>query len=542
MCLINGTHFFSLFFVFFFLVYVAQIDEIYVPPDQPETLQPAQSIRHETKIKANDIYLLQNERTIEQPNFSSNKNLENRNDRSNYEFTKMIANGILAAEALEKSVANNKSLYNIGGIGGGGVSNGVSVSGASSSAAQPIHPHPHSHPHNHNHLFPGAFRSNVTRPVNNEPIEPLPLWLTPPRTIPNRPFRFENRAEIPPNRIPQRERNHSIPYILPNHPPPQPPLPINNNRFKNTYNGPMIKLVNERQKVTKISMPPTIRRDYIANVKPIPQFPVQDQPWSLQKHIVAMRGGPAALPPPPPPSHHLPKQKFNAPIKISKKEFSMPAKNLGFQPDSVVVESGFTPIMRRTHTTENSDADDDTDTTVKQQHQESHEADDYPEQTQRRSDRTDLTDENTESEENPELLIKTFEPMFIPSPLDSTSSVSTVKTPNKRLTGDLQYMEVEDGEDKMGMAGERHAYYLPPDDGGNGGKVKSTKLYPAGVVITYDGRTVLDKSLLDSEPYFPTPKRSSSTEQLLHGPAFGPFHGESPLKPELMKPSNVHSQ
>lgn len=505
----------------------AQLDEIYVPPDQPETLQPSQSIRHETKVKANDIYLLQNERTVEQSSFNGNNNLENRNDRSNYEFTKMIANGILAAEALEKSVANNKSLLN------NIVSThpGDPVNGGSVNTAQPI-----LHAQHHDRPFPNGFHPNATRSIGNDPI--IPQWLTPPRTIPaDRPFRYENRGETPPIRsVPQRERNHPVPYILPNHPQPQLPPIINNsnNRFKNIYNGPIIKLNHERQKVTKISMPP-IRRDYVANVKPIPQFPVQNQPWSLQKHIVAMRGGPAALPPP---SHYLPKQKFSGPIKISKKEFASPAQNVGFQPDSVVVESGFTPIMRRAHTSRNSprdddDEDDDTEASVKRHHSESSEEDDYPEQTQRRSDRTDLTEDNTESEENSELLIKTFEPMFIPSPLDSTSSVSTAKTPNKRLTE-------EDGDDKMPMAGERMAYYLPPDDNN---KVKSTKLYPAGVVVTYDGRTVLDKSLLDSEPYFPTPKRSSSTEQLLHGPAFGPFHGEiPPLSPELMKPNVVRSQ
>lgn len=517
-----------------------------MPPDQPETLQPAQSIRHETKVKANDLYLLQNERTIEQPNFNSNNNLENRNDRSNYEFTKMIANGILAAEALEKSIANNKSLLN-----NIGSPNPIDPALNVVQPIQPIH-----HTQHYDRPFPNGFHPNATRPIGNEPI--IPLWLTPPRTIPaDRPFRYENRGEMPPppppprSPPPQRERNHSVPYILPNHPQPQIPPIINNsnnnNRFKNIYNGPIIKFNHDRQKVTKISMPP-IRRDYIANVKPIPQFPVQNQPWSLQKHIVAMRGGPAALPPP---SHYMPKQKFSGPIKISKKEFAMPAKNVGFQPDSVVVESGFTPIMRRTHTHENSDSDeDDTDAPVKRHHAESSEMDDYPEQTQRRSDQTDLTEDNTESEENSELLIKTLEPMFIPSPLDSTSAVSTVKTPNKRLTEDLQYMEVEDGDDKMPMANsERHAYYLPPDNDNGGGEnnrnklVKTTKLYPAGVVVTYDGRTVLDKSLLDSEPYFPTPKRSSSTEQLLHGPAFGPFHGEiPPLSPELMKPNVVRSQ
>lgn len=442
-------------------------------PDQPESLLPSQSIRHETKIKPNDIYLLQNERTVDQaesPQFQGNNNLENRNDRTNSEFTKMIANGILAAEALEKSIINNKTA-------GGGVGNSISI--------------------NTHH---------------GEPIEPLPMFLTPPKTIADRPFRYEAR-------IPLREKDHSIQYILPNHA---------SNRFKN-LNGPMTKLGNERQKVTKISMPP-IRRDYITNVKPIPQFPVQNQPWSLQKHFVALRGSP--------PPYFVKQQKFSGPIKISKKEFALPAKNVGFQPDSVVVEGGFTPIMRRQSSNGNEK------NRPKHHHESAEEYEDYPEQSQRRSDQTDLIEENTESE-NSELLIKTFEPMFIPSPLDSTS-MSAMKTPSKRLSGDLQFMEVEDGEDKMALAGERHAYYLPPAPPDNAtNKAKTTKLYPAGTVVTYDGRAVVDRSLLDSEPDFPTPIRPgnvisgiSSTEQLLHLPQFGPFRGEiPPLSPELMKPN-----
>lgn len=429
---------------------------------------PAQSIQHETKVKANDIYLLQNERTIEQESNLNNNNLENRNDKSNYELTKMIANGILAAEALEKSLVNKTT----------------------TASPPPIRNH------------------------YGEPIDPLPMYLTPPRSFAERPFRYEAR-------IPLRERNHSMPSILPIHP---------NNRYKN-FNLPIRKLINERQKVTKISMPP-IRRDYITNVKPVPAFPVQNQPWSLQKHIVAMRG----TPPPP----YLSKHKFSGPIKVSKKEFALPAKNLGFQPDSVVVEGGFTPIMRRTFVNDDPHSEHDTHM------HDSSESNDYPEQTQRRSDRTDLSDENTNTDgENSELLIRTFEPMFIPSPLES---MSAMKSSNKRLSGDLQYMEMEDGEDKIALAGERHAYYLPPEKDDD--KMKSTKLYPSGTVVTYDGRAVLDKSLLDSEPDFPTPNRPgsimsgiSSTEQLLHLPQFGPFRGEiPPLSPELMKPNIIRSQ
>lgn len=477
--------------------FLGHIEEIYVQPDQPEPLLPSQSIRHETKLKAHDIYLLQNERTIDHlnaPHLNSN-NLENRNDKNNIEFTKMIANGILAAEALEKSLINKTK-----------------------DDATPI-------------------KSHYGEPIGSG-IEPLPMYLTPPKSLQDRPFREERpiRDERPPfhdrpyrhenpfrERIPLRERNYSVPYILPN--------PANN-RFRN-FNQPIRKVVNERQKVTKISMPP-IRRDYITNVKTVPQFPVQNQPWSLQKHIVAMRGSPPA---------YFSKGKFSGPIKISKKEYTTPAKNVGFQPDSVVVEGGFTPITRRKFIKDEAETDPSIirDTT---------EADDYPEQQHRRSDKGELVEDTSSDGESSELLIKTFEPMFIPSPLDSTANISALKSPNKRLSGDLQYMEMEDGEDKMALAGERHAYYLPPDPHPDQ-KPKTTKLYPAGrTVVTYDGRAVLDKSLLDSEPYFPTPNRPgsimsgiSSTEQLLHLPQFGPFRGEiPPLSPELMKPNIVRPQ
>lgn len=443
----------------------SSIDEVYAQPDQPDQLdplQPAQSIRHETKVKANDLFLLQNERKIDNgihSNLNTN-NLENRNDKTSDEFTKMIANGILAAEALEDSLKNQTA---------------------------------------HGDAIP-LMKPNG-EPVISLAVEPLPIFLTPPKNVIDRPFRFDHRSPI------TRERNNTITYILPN-------------RYKNHNNAQLLppsrKIIHERQKVTKISMPP-LRRDYNANAKPIPQFPLQNQPWSLQKHLLR---GPAPT--------IISNKKFNGPIKITKKDFQISsAKNVGFQPDSVVVESGFTPISesQRAQEQENNDADYET------MHSQ-YETSDYPEQKQRRSDTG-----STESERSA-LLIKTFEPMFIPSPLDSS--------PNKRLSGDLKHMERENGEDKMAMAaGERHAYYLPPDNNNKEYDDESTKLYPAGSVVAYDGRAVLDKSLIESEPDFSTPKRSenimsdiSSTEQLLNLPQFGPFRGEiPPLSPEQTEPN-----
>lgn len=368
----------------------SDIDEIYVQPDQPDQpdqLQPEQSIRHETKVKPNDIYLLQNERKIDVDGPISNRkiNIETRDDKNNnLEFTKMIANGILAAEALENSL-KNKTKYN--------------------NDAKPLLNH------------------------HGEPIissEPLPMYLTPPKSFIDKPFRYEHRVPM------IREKNNSNPYIIPS----MHTANNNNNHFKHYNLQPIRKNFNEHAKVTKILMPPlSLRRDYVANSKPIPQFPVHNKPLSLQKHL--LRG---------PPASYVMKQNFHSPMKITKKEFIVPfAQNVGFQPDSVVVESGFTPISRRyyeNHYTEN-DFDESAD-----------ESDDYPDQKQRRSDNTDVKDTSEEIDKS-ELLIKTFEPMFIPSPLDSSNGSAT--------KGDLQYMEMEEGEDKMAMAGERHAYYLPPE-------------------------------------------------------------------------------
>lgn len=495
----------------------SDIDEVFVQPDAPESLQPAQSIRHETKIKPNDIFLLQNERKIDQQLSENlnNNNLENRNDKSHFELTKMIANGILAAEALESSLKNRTS---------------------SSSDEATLKPLP----------------SKNGDPRINTPVEPLPMYLTPPKSKVSRPFRFEGRIPIP------REKNNTVQYILPmkpqsryksynynSHPPPPPsnfriryqdekPIPpiFLNDRSETFRKG----INNERQRYTKISMPPSaLRRDYATSVKTgPPQFPQQNKPLSLQKHL--LHG-------PPPPSAFASKQKFSAPIKISKKDLMIPsAANVGFQPDRIVVESGFRPISRRRDPHEVDEVEEEEIERRTEQHDAPEYEDDYPDQKQRRSDKSSGTeDESTESEQT-ELLIKTFEPMFIPSPLDSTN-ISSAKTQTKRLTGDLQYMEMEEGEDKMAMAGEKHAYYLPPDNKA----VKTTKLHPAGTIVAYDGRAVLDKALFESEPDFETtPKRSgsimsgiSSTEQLLHLPQFGPFRGEIPPLPRSQQRSKA---
>lgn len=456
----------------------SEIDEIYVQPDAPETLVPASSIRHETKVKPNNLFLLQDET-------GPVSKINGENKAGAPEISKMITDGILAAEALEETAKNHK----------------IQQQRNNDDAVPILH--------------------NNGEPIRTSGIEPLPIFLTPPKSSIARPFRHDNRPPFP-------EQDGSSQYIFPlkgnqpfrNGPP-----------FQGDYKRLSVEPIRKQygdsyhhhgSMPQKISLPPQpLRRDYAVNLKVLPaSFP----PQSLQKQMQRNSG---------------PKKQF--PLK--EKEFhASPQSGFGFKPDSVVVESGFTPIMRR--------QDDDTvETDRKDEIEENIEYEDETyddegaEETgshkQRRSNaETNPFDDNDDDIEslptNSELLIKTLEPMFIPSPPDSTNATKLAK--KKYAADDLQFMEIENGEDKMAMAGERHAYYLPPDP-----KMKSTKIFPAGTVVTFDGKALKDMPFLKSGsalyPIMPRHINNPSTEQLKHLPQFGPFKGEiPPLSPELMVP------
>lgn len=493
----------------------SQIDEVYVQPDAPESLLPQESIRHETKVTPNGLHLLQNE--FNGPKYDQNAQHRNSiDDKMSPEVTKMIADGILAAEALEQSMRNkSQSVYD---------------------DATPL-------------------LNGNGEPIRTLGIEPLPIFLTPPRSSapPNRPYRFES------SRIPLKEkRTSSSPSVI--------PLKQQNLRYKNPHPPivrinydddlppygpervppfvpervnvePIRKVVNDYRKVANIALPPppSMRRDYSSNVKVLPatqSFPPPPNAMPVSLHKQILRTGPGPY-----------KKPFNGPaFKSSNKKPFQPSPQHGigfFKPDSVIVESGFTPIMRRRNdeTTENDNDDDSNDSIISGRDIDG-EYDEYVDQKQRRNDRIDETEmEHTAS---PELLIKTFEPMFIPSPPDSTNATRIAGGQQKRLVDDLQYMEVEDGEDKMAMADRTSAYYLPPDTN-HRVSGKSTKLFPTGTVVSFDGKEVHDTLLVKSGP----PRRIdgnimasiSSTEQLMHLPQYVPFKGEiPPLTPELMRP------
>lgn len=456
----------------------SEIDEIYVQPDAPDSLVPAASIRHETKVKPNNLFLLQDETASK----------ESIDGKHGPEASKMISDGILAAEALEETVKSHQ-------------------------AAQ-------QHRMNDDAI---PILNSDGEPVRTAAIEPLPIFLTPPRSSVARPFRHDNRPPFP-------EKNNSFPFIFPL----KGNQPFRNGDHKRLTVEPVRRPFGDQyhhsghlqpQKMAIPAQP--LRRDYAVNLKVLPApFP----PQSLQKQL-QRNGGP--------------KKPFLAPAK-DRDFHPSPQNGFGFKPDSVVVESGFTPIMRRRDDVVNDN--ERKDVSLDDEYEEEIFEEEGTEETgshkQRRSNaelkEIDGADGDSESSPtNSELLIKTLEPMFIPSPPDSTNATKLAK--KKYAADDLQFMEIESGEDKMAMAGERHAYYLPPDN-----RMKSTKIFPAGTVVTFDGKALKDMPFLKSgsAPYPIMPRYISSpmagissTEQLKHLPQFGPFKGEiPPLSPELMVP------
>lgn len=213
-----------------------------------------------------------------------------------------------------------------------------------------------------------------------------------------------------------------------------------------------------------------------------------------------------------------------------------PAINTGFHPESVVIESGFRPIVTKEFEKRVSEDEEEPEDDVGV---------------------IQTLPENVQSSQS---LTQTFEPMFIPSPLDNSvnkknhsSKISKRRfqipkksPPNmivivKEGRSNNQDEVLSDDGDPMVMAAERiQSYYLPPDGRktkpvGKARKATSIDI-PPGQVITYDGKTVSGTSLaapVSAPNRFA--ERSSQANRLRLSPQFGPFRGEKPP----LNPSNV---
>ncbi|CAK1540882.1 unnamed protein product [Leptosia nina] len=221
-----------------------------------------------------------------------------------------------------------------------------------------------------------------------------------------------------------------------------------------------------------------------------------------------------------------------------------PAINTGFKPDSIVIESGFKPIIREPLMA----------------------AEDKIAEYESNANRREDTDVEEDYEESPqyinnnhayssEKLTETFEPMFIPSPPDHLLS-SDDKTkevfPKNHAKEDRPHPVYVKTESELNslfskkniardvlsdllMESDRiRPSYLPPDP--KIPKDHAQKLTYSGdeTFTTYDGKTVSAATLTSIPNVNKTPaklfsaKLPATTELLLKTPQFGPFMGEIP--------------
>ncbi|XP_026674196.1 protein Skeletor, isoforms B/C isoform X5 [Ceratina calcarata] len=166
-----------------------------------------------------------------------------------------------------------------------------------------------------------------------------------------------------------------------------------------------------------------------------------------------------------------------------------PARNTGFNPDSIVIEGGFKPIIR------NIDSD----------------------AVQRRSSEKAEREEDARVQEaSNHRSIDNFEPVFIPSP--PVPTVDTVKKSKKKITKSRA-----SGADDMEMAADKtNAYYLPPS-------TISKDAPSSEVLITYDGKRLKDSGLARSISGIEEHSKTRlSSDVLSRTPQFGRFKGELP--------------
>lgn len=219
-----------------------------------------------------------------------------------------------------------------------------------------------------------------------------------------------------------------------------------------------------------------------------------------------------------------------------------PAVNTGFKPDSIVIESGFKPIIREPLMAgEDKIAEYDGNSANRREDTDVEE--DYEEAPQYiNSNHAYPSDKITE----------TFEPMFIPSPPDHLLSSNDrtkeifpsnhakedrphpvyVKTENElnALFG-KKNMEREVPSDMIMESDKVSPQYLPPAP--KLSKEYSQKLISEQTFTTYDGKTISAATLtsvpeVKSNTKIFSSKLPANTELLLKTPQFGPFKGEIP--------------
>ncbi|XP_011646237.1 protein Skeletor, isoforms D/E isoform X2 [Pogonomyrmex barbatus] len=193
-----------------------------------------------------------------------------------------------------------------------------------------------------------------------------------------------------------------------------------------------------------------------------------------------------------------------------------PARNTGFNPDSIVIESGFKPIIRNV-------------------------VDRTPDVAQKRLSVTSGSWQDGGHRKNGDYrTIDEFSPVFVPSLPVTTSAVDNSRKRKKKTSPARSPPRLDDLDD-MEMAADLRldTYYLPPI-----GRTRPEELpspSSSGVLITYDGKRLRDstglaRSITDIEH---RGKDRLTSDILSRTPQFGKFQGElPPLIPGEMRENN----
>lgn len=183
-----------------------------------------------------------------------------------------------------------------------------------------------------------------------------------------------------------------------------------------------------------------------------------------------------------------------------------PARNTGFDPDSIVIESGFKPIIRNI-------------------------VDNTPDVAQKRTDSWREDDKKVYGERSDYRTIDEFSPVFMPSlPVVTTSTIDGDRK-RKKKTSPARFSPRLDDFDDMEMAADLRldTYYLPPIARTRPEQLPSSS--SSGVLITYDGKKLKDSTGLArsiSNIEHRDSKGRLTSELLSRTPQFGKFQGELP--------------
>lgn len=465
------------------------------------------SIKHESKLFPSENFLQQHEKDlIKHHNMNGGSPKNSAEFQKNEEFNKFITDGIKAAEALEETILREQRenatktestllgekehreddrelLDAIAKIPQVDMKQNHRQSPKRpqfSSSGLPIFLRP---PQNIRYpLYNPKLPSRVPiamerRPIHRRPINP---YLLPQQSIMMNHYRKPSFAQPPPigvrnymkSKMPQKPPKHITPVLLLGEP----------TQIKSQYSKPSSDVVIGKPSKTQIDISPV----FLVKKHREPSHPIKQ---SNKQH------------------GNLPgRSTFKDPFDM--KTESIPVRehsNTGFKAETIIVESGFRPIRREDSLTKDDSAEDREQKHFDFGHQE----------ISRRSDDFDEESDSDRMYDKPRSTY--FEPMFIPSPMDSVA-LPLVKSSDSQT----DYM-VSEGSERQDI------FYLPPNE---------TKRS----VVAYDAKAILDTSLLNDPLPHPSKlssKLSSKTKQFIKDtPQFAPFKGEIPTDLKLQLSAN----